>query len=74
MNTTATPTIPTATTPRFLSRKEAAQYLRLTPGTLANLHLQGKGPVYYRRGNTTYYLMDDLVEWIMAGKVNAGDK
>lgn len=71
MNTTATPT---ATTPRFLSRKEAAAYLRLTPGTLANLHLTGRGPNYYRRGNTTYYLLDDLVAWIMAGKIDAGDK
>lgn len=56
-------------TSEFMSRKEAAAFLRMTPGTLSNLHCHEKGPVYYRKGNLSYYLKSDLVEWIMAGKV-----
>lgn len=52
-------------------RKSAARFLRLTPGSLANLHGEGRGPVYYRRGKMVYYLESDLLAWILAGKVDA---
>lgn len=55
-------------TPRIYSRREAATYLKMTPGTLANLHLRGEGPVHYRRGKITYYLESDLVDWITGGR------
>jgi len=61
------PSTPTAT-PRIYSRREAATYLKMTPGTLANLHLRGEGPIFYRRGKLTYYLEDDLIRWITAGR------
>jgi len=56
-------------TSEFMSREEAAAFLRITPGTLSNLHCQEKGPVYYRKGHISYYRKSDLVEWAMAGKV-----
>jgi hypothetical protein len=53
---------------KTFSSKEAAEYLRLSVNTLANLRSQGKGPVYYRpnSGNVVYYL-DDLDAWIKGG-------
>lgn len=55
-------------------RKSAAKFLRLTPGSLANLHGEGKGPVYYKRGKMIYYLESDLVDWILAGKIEGRAK
>jgi hypothetical protein len=55
-------------------RKSAAKFLRLTPGSLANLHGEGRGPVYYKRGKMLYYLESDLIAWIMAGKIDPRSK
>lgn len=54
---------------QFLDRREAAAVLKITPGTLANLHLTGAGPVYYKRRGKIYYLKSDLIAWILAGRV-----
>lgn len=59
----------TPTDVQFLDRREAAAVLKMTAGTLANLHLKGDGPVYYKRRGKIYYLKSDLIRWIMAGKV-----
>lgn len=56
----------------WLSRAEAAAYLRITPGALNNLHVQKRGPVYYKKAGKIYYLTMDLDDWIRAGKVPAG--
>ena len=56
------------TTPSFLTRKEAAQFLKLTPGSLSNLHGQRKGPTFYKKGKLVYYLESDLIRWILDGR------
>lgn len=55
--------------PRFMNRIQASRYLNLTPGSLSNLHVQGKGPARYKRGGRTYYLQADLDAWILAGRI-----
>jgi len=52
----------------FLNRAEAARFLRIKPGTLANLHLRGQGPVFFKKGKLVYYRTEDLVAWIEAGR------
>lgn len=58
----------------WLNRAEAAAYLRISPGSLNNLHVHGRGPVYYKRSGMVYYSRTDLDDWIRAGKVPAGEK
>jgi len=58
----------------FLTRAEAAAYLKLTPESLSNLHSQGKGPTYYRKVGRVYYLEQDLIEWILSGKIEPGKR
>lgn len=65
---------PTAVTSPFLTRQQAAQYLMMTPGSLSNLHGQGKGPAYYKRGKLVYYRIEDLDAWITSGRVDAEAK
>jgi len=64
-NTSTNPTIDV----EFLDRRQAAAVLKITPGTLANLHLTGAGPVYYKRRGKIYYLKSDLIAWILAGRI-----
>jgi len=60
------PRIPT----RFLTRSEAAQYLRRSTGTLANWAAKRKGPVYYRQEDgAVVYAIEDLAEWLNVQRV-----
>ncbi|WP_371033306.1 helix-turn-helix transcriptional regulator [Methylosinus sp. PW1] len=44
----------------FLTRRQAADYLRLSIATLARWASQGIGPVYYKHAGRTRYLRSDL--------------
>jgi len=58
----------------FLSRKEAAVYLRekygapgaVTPGTLAKFACLGGGPVFHHIGRKPGYLPADLDAWVQS--------
>lgn len=57
-----------STTP-WLTRSEAAEYLRVKPQTLASLACRCLGPRYYKAGKLTRYLRDDLDDWARATEV-----
>jgi hypothetical protein len=60
------PRIPT----RFLTRNEAALYLRRSTGTLANWAAKRKGPIYYRQEDgAVVYAIEDLAEWLAVQRV-----
>lgn len=49
--------------------KEAAEYLKLSVNTLANLRSQGKAPTHYTpNGGRVVYYKEDLDEWIKGNK------
>lgn len=46
-----------------LDTTNAAQYLGLSPKTLAIMRSQGSGPRFIKRGRIFYFL-DDLKDWV----------
>lgn len=40
--------------------EEAAEFLKVTPGTLANWRSNGGGPTFYKPGSRIFYLQSDL--------------
>lgn len=53
---------------KFLTRREAADMLRMAPGTLSNLATRGEGPPFCktaaRHGGRTLYREADLVRYL----------
>jgi len=49
---------------RWLTRKEAAGYLRLGESTLAKLFLSGGGPSAIKIGRSVRYSLADLDNWM----------
>jgi excisionase family DNA binding protein len=54
------------TTDLYMTPKEAAEYLRSSPSTLAKRRLFGGGPIFTRIGKAVRYRRSDLDAW-MAG-------
>jgi len=50
----------------YLTTKQAAHYLGLSPRTLEKMRTKGIGPKYYRVGRGVRYLVRDLDEWAIA--------
>jgi len=52
--------------PPFISRQEVARYFPgiISPGTLARLASEGKGPPYFRMGKRAFYDTKELVKWL----------
>jgi excisionase family DNA binding protein len=50
----------------LLTRKEASEYLRLKPITLAQWALNRRGPIYYKVGGKILYKQQELEEWLKA--------
>lgn len=59
----------TSTRPVWLTTIEAADYLRLTPGTLADKRTAGNGQRYYKVGPgkraRVLYWQEDLDNWVV---------
>ena len=53
----------------YLRRDQAARFLGLAPGTMANLASCGRGPAYHRVGRTVLYAISDLRQFVAAGRV-----
>jgi hypothetical protein len=51
-----------------LNVKEAAEYLRCSPGHLANLRVEGGGPPYTKKTGRVLYDIADLDRWLSDGK------
>ena len=59
---------------RYLSTIEAAEYLGIAVGTLANFRSQGKGPCYYKLERRILYDLCDLATWLKNHKVFTDDE
>jgi len=62
---------PTLTT-ELLTRRQAAEYLGISPVTLARWAIAGRGPRYSRSGEQrgrVWYAAADLEAWIEARKI-----
>ena len=58
----------TAPSHELLLTEQAAQYLKLSPSTLAKLRLSGNGPQFLRlAGRSIRYRRSDLDAWAAAG-------
>lgn len=69
MSATLESTPPQNATPRtWLSPAEAADYLRLSIQSLANMRCTGAGPKFHRRGRVVRYKRTDLDKWLEAAK------
>ena len=47
----------------YLSTKQAALVVGLSPKTLARYRITGAGPVYHKLGRRVRYLREDLRKW-----------
>ena len=48
---------------KYLSTREAADYLGLSARTLDRYRVSGEGPVFHRFGGRVRYLREDLDAW-----------
>lgn len=63
-------TLPEAFQSQLLIPREAAYYLRMTPRSLANWRVTGKGPRYCKLGGIRYRVQD-LMDFVEAGLRNS---
>jgi hypothetical protein len=57
---------------RLLSRREAADLLRVPPATLAGWAYKRSGPKFYRVGRFALYSERDLTTWLEQRVVETG--
>ena len=50
--------------PRYLDTVHAAEYLGLSPSTLARMRVTGEGPRYSKAGRRVIYDIRDLDKWV----------
>lgn len=63
-------------TATYMTTTEAAEYLRLSTGTLENYRVKGTGPAYHQRSRKSrvYYRREDLDAWLAgARKTNTSE-
>lgn len=49
--------------------KETAEYLSMSPSTLAHWRTEGRGPVYSKEGKRVHYLKKDIDTWVSENRV-----
>jgi excisionase family DNA binding protein len=54
---------------QYVRRREAARFLGLAEGTLANMAHQRRGPTFHRIGRTVLYSRAELHAYVSAGRV-----
>lgn len=57
----------------YLTPREAAAYLKLSPVTLAQWRCKDRGPAFLKLGAAVRYARRDLDAWAEAQRVPAGD-
>ena len=55
---------------RFVNDVEAAKILSASPQTLRNWRFIGRGPVYCKRGAMVRYRVQDLLDFMAAGRID----
>jgi len=58
---------------QFLSAKEAAEMLRTTPGSLANMRMRGEGPTYIKWSRKCLYAVRDIENWLERRRIRTAD-
>lgn len=58
---------------KTITPKEASELFGLNCGTLANLRKQKKGCIYYKRGKSIFYFIDDVERWLRSNPVQTAD-
>lgn len=53
---------------RYLNTKQAAEYLGMSPKTLINMRITGKGPRYSKVSRRVIYDIADVDRWIVENK------
>ncbi len=53
---------------QYMNTREAADYLRISPGMLNRMRVLGKGPRYAKLGRRVVYDRADLDAWLEARK------
>lgn len=61
-----------ALAPAALGNAQAALYVGVAPGTLANWRARGEGPSYVRVGTRIVYRVADLDAWLASNVVKSG--
>lgn len=51
---------------RLISAEDAANFLNISPSTLAKMRLSGKSPRYVKLGRRVAYRPSDLEAWVAA--------
>lgn len=65
---TATSTIAVTGADVWMTAREAAEYMRTTPGTLSTLRSDHKGPKYYKPSKRrVLYRKSDIDAWLEGG-------
>ncbi len=54
----------------FVAEAEAAEFLGVAVQTLRNFRCQGRGPAYIKRGRMVRYAMQDLMDYMAAGRID----
>jgi predicted site-specific integrase-resolvase len=49
--------------PMYLTAKEVAERLRVSPGTLSNWRVQGAGPDFMKMGSKVLYPLTKVESW-----------
>jgi hypothetical protein len=55
--------------PHYMRRSEAARFLGLAPGTLANWASAGKGPAFHRVGRIPLYSITELRRYVESRRI-----
>ena len=58
---------------KYLSTREAAAWLGLSPRTLDRYRVSGDGPAFHRFGSRVRYLAADLEAWASARRLSTSD-
>ncbi|MHC4225494.1 MAG: helix-turn-helix domain-containing protein [Planctomycetota bacterium] len=57
----------------WLTSREAARLLRLTPGTLDSYRCKGRGPRFFKQGNAVRYRLADVEAYLSGEGAGDGD-
>jgi predicted site-specific integrase-resolvase len=54
----------------FVAEGQAARFLGVSVQTLRNWRCQGRGPAYIKKGRMVRYAMQDLMDYMTAGRID----
>ena len=56
---------------RYMTTREVAAYVGLSPRTLESYRSRGGGPPYYDLGGVVRYLLSEVADWVSARRRNS---